>query len=80
MGCPGMLNFITHATGDDHINDARFDEFDEAINKLIFGRTFTVERIGVARNITAMGIDRALEKGPTMDIFCCHVLRSHCRR
>jgi hypothetical protein len=36
-----MLNFITHATGDDHINDARFDEFDEAINKLIFGRKRT---------------------------------------
>jgi hypothetical protein len=32
VGRPGMLNFVTHSTRDDHINDARFDEFDETIN------------------------------------------------
>jgi hypothetical protein len=37
-----MLNFVKHSTSDDHINDARFDEFDETINKPIFGRTATV--------------------------------------
>ena len=59
-----MLDLITHAANDDHINDARMDKFEEALDQLIICRAVTVECIGVATNVAATRIDRALRNGP----------------
>ena len=61
-----MLDFITHAASDDHINDARFDKFEEALDQSIICRAVTVECIGVATNVAATRIDRALRNGPNI--------------
>jgi hypothetical protein len=38
LGCLGMLNFITHATGDNHTYGPGSGECDEALDKLIICR------------------------------------------
>jgi hypothetical protein len=73
-----VLNFIADAAGDDHINNAKFREFEEALDQLIFCRPVAIERIGVATNVAATGINRALSNGPTTAIYCAHVVQSRC--